>query len=141
MDGGRRGGAAVATVFRHRPIGRTYLRSEHQVSPRSRVQLGNACSRQLVAAAAPHRPPSINNQPPTTNHQPSTLSPFAASLLRGFLRVLRVFVVQSLSVNETLDRFFKLRERGTNIRTELVAGFTTFAAMAYILAVNPQILS
>jgi adenine/guanine/hypoxanthine permease len=44
-------------------------------------------------------------------------------------------------VQETLDRFFKLRERGTSIRTELIAGFTTFAAMAYILAVNPRILS
>lgn len=44
-------------------------------------------------------------------------------------------------MHETLDRFFKLRERGTTIRTELIAGFTTFAAMAYILAVNPQILS
>jgi adenine/guanine/hypoxanthine permease len=40
-----------------------------------------------------------------------------------------------------LDRFFKLGERGTTLRTELLAGFTTFAAMAYILAVNPQILS
>lgn len=44
-------------------------------------------------------------------------------------------------MHETLDRFFKLRERGTTVRTELIAGFTTFAAMAYILAVNPQILS
>jgi len=40
-----------------------------------------------------------------------------------------------------LERFFKLRKHGTNIRAELVAGLTTFAAMAYILAVNPQILS
>ncbi len=40
-----------------------------------------------------------------------------------------------------LDRIFKLSERGTSVRTEIVAGLTTFAAMAYILAVNPQILS
>ncbi|HEY4284638.1 MAG TPA: NCS2 family permease [Chthoniobacterales bacterium] len=40
-----------------------------------------------------------------------------------------------------LDRTFKLREHGTNIRTEVTAGLTTFAAMAYILAINPQILS
>ncbi len=40
-----------------------------------------------------------------------------------------------------LDRFFKLREHGTNVRTEITAGLTTFAAMAYILAINPQILS
>ena len=40
-----------------------------------------------------------------------------------------------------LERFFKLRAHGTNVRTEITAGLTTFAAMAYILAVNPQILS
>ena len=40
-----------------------------------------------------------------------------------------------------LERFFKLPENGTTIRRELVAGLTTFAAMAYILAVNPAILS
>src|SRR3954470_8835292 len=40
-----------------------------------------------------------------------------------------------------VDRFFKLREHRSNIRTEVTAGLTTFAAMAYILAVNPQILS
>ena len=40
-----------------------------------------------------------------------------------------------------LDRLFKLRQHGTSIRTEAIAGLTTFAAMAYILAVNPQILS
>ncbi len=39
-----------------------------------------------------------------------------------------------------LDRWFHLREHGTNPRRELVAGLTTFAAMAYILAVNPLIL-
>lgn len=41
----------------------------------------------------------------------------------------------------TLDRFFKLREHGTDVRREIIAGVTTFAAMAYILAVNPGILS
>lgn len=35
---------------------------------------------------------------------------------------------------------FLIRERGSSVRTELVAGATTFAAMAYILAVNPAIL-
>lgn len=39
-----------------------------------------------------------------------------------------------------LERFFKLSERGTNVRTELMAGFTTFMTMAYILVVNPLIL-
>ena len=36
---------------------------------------------------------------------------------------------------------FKLRERGTNVKTEIAAGITTFMTMAYILAVNPNILS
>jgi adenine/guanine/hypoxanthine permease len=40
-----------------------------------------------------------------------------------------------------LERLFQLRSNGTTIRRELVAGMTTFAAMAYILAVNPAILS
>ncbi len=40
-----------------------------------------------------------------------------------------------------LDRFFKLTENRTNVRTELAAGLTTFMTMAYILAVNPSILS
>lgn len=40
-----------------------------------------------------------------------------------------------------LERFFQLRAQGTHIRTEITAGLTTFAAMAYILAVNPAILS
>ncbi len=40
-----------------------------------------------------------------------------------------------------LDRFFRLRERGSSVGRELVAGATTFAAMAYIIAVNPAIMS
>ncbi len=40
-----------------------------------------------------------------------------------------------------LESFFQLKENGTNVRRELTAGLTTFAAMAYILAVNPSILS
>ena len=39
-----------------------------------------------------------------------------------------------------LDRIFRLRENGTTAGREVVAGLTTFAAMAYILAVNPAIL-
>ncbi|MGI5989650.1 MAG: NCS2 family permease [Lachnospiraceae bacterium] len=38
------------------------------------------------------------------------------------------------------EKVFKLKEYGTNVRTEVVAGITTFLAMAYILAVNPSIL-
>ena len=40
-----------------------------------------------------------------------------------------------------MEKFFKLKENGTNVRTEMVAGLTTFMTMAYILAVNPSILS
>ena len=36
---------------------------------------------------------------------------------------------------------FKLKENGTNVRTEVIAGLTTFFAMAYIIMVNPDILS
>ena len=40
-----------------------------------------------------------------------------------------------------LERFFDLAARGTNVRTEVIAGLTIFATMAYVLAVNPFILS
>lgn len=40
-----------------------------------------------------------------------------------------------------LDRYFKLSERGTNVRNEVIGGLTTFLAMAYIIFVNPSILS
>ena len=41
---------------------------------------------------------------------------------------------------QILERFFKLGEHGTNVRTELTAGLTTFLTMAYIIFVNPSIL-
>jgi adenine/guanine/hypoxanthine permease len=40
-----------------------------------------------------------------------------------------------------LERYFRLAENGTTIRTEVVAGVTTFLTMAYIMFVNPAILS
>ena len=40
-----------------------------------------------------------------------------------------------------LEKIFKLRENNTNVKTELIAGLTTFMTMAYILAVNPSVLS
>jgi len=40
-----------------------------------------------------------------------------------------------------IERFFKLSENNTNVRTEVYAGFTTFMTLAYILIVNPSILS
>ena len=40
-----------------------------------------------------------------------------------------------------MEKFFKLKERNTTVSKEIVGGITTFLAMAYILAVNPSILS
>ncbi|HEY9101154.1 NCS2 family permease [Chitinimonas sp.] len=40
-----------------------------------------------------------------------------------------------------LETLFKLREHGTDVKTEVLAGFTTFLTMAYIIFVNPEILS
>lgn len=40
-----------------------------------------------------------------------------------------------------MERLFKLRELGTDIKTEVLAGITTFLTMAYIIVVNPAILS
>jgi len=40
-----------------------------------------------------------------------------------------------------MEKFFKLKENGTNVSTEIIAGLTTFFAMSYIIFVNPAILS
>lgn len=40
-----------------------------------------------------------------------------------------------------LERFFQLSEHGTNVRSELIAGATTFVTMAYIIFVNPQMMA
>jgi len=40
-----------------------------------------------------------------------------------------------------MDKFFKLTEKGTDVRTEVLAGLTTFFAMSYILFVNPAMLA
>ncbi len=44
-------------------------------------------------------------------------------------------------MTEMLNRFFRLEQHGTDVRTEVTAGVTTFLTMAYIAFVNPQILS
>ena len=41
-------------------------------------------------------------------------------------------------MKKKLDKFFKISERGSNVKTEIVAGIVTFLAMAYILTVNPN---
>lgn len=40
-----------------------------------------------------------------------------------------------------MEKLFKLKEHGTDVKTEIIAGITTFLSMVYILAVNPNILS
>src|SRR5579862_2214272 len=42
---------------------------------------------------------------------------------------------------DLLERYFRLKENQTNIRREFLGGVTTFLTMAYIVVVNPQILS
>ncbi len=40
-----------------------------------------------------------------------------------------------------MDKLFKLKQNGTSVRTEILAGFTTFMTMAYIIALNPNLLT
>ena len=40
-----------------------------------------------------------------------------------------------------MEKLFKLKQNGTNVRTEIVAGLTTFMTMAYIIALNPNLLT
>ncbi len=40
-----------------------------------------------------------------------------------------------------LERFFKLSEKNTTVKTEILAGLTTFIVLSYIIFVNPNILS
>jgi xanthine/uracil permease family protein len=47
----------------------------------------------------------------------------------------------SIDGSYELDKLFKLKENGTTVRTEILAGLTTFFAMSYILFVNPAMLS
>lgn len=49
--------------------------------------------------------------------------------------------MQTQANQSFLERFFKLREKNTTVKTEVLAGLTTFIALAYIIFVNPNILS
>ena len=40
-----------------------------------------------------------------------------------------------------MEKLFKLQENGTTVKTELLAGLTTFMTMAYIIALNPNLLT
>ena len=47
----------------------------------------------------------------------------------------------SASNESGFERVFKLKQNGTTIRTEIIAGLTTFMTMAYIIALNPNLLT
>lgn len=49
--------------------------------------------------------------------------------------------MSTIEKTSKLDKMFKLKENNTSVKTEIVAGITTFMTMAYILAVNPNMLS
>ena len=44
-------------------------------------------------------------------------------------------------MNAFLEKYFQLSDHGTSVRTELLAGLTTFLTMAYIIFVQPAVLS
>ena len=54
-------------------------------------------------------------------------------------KVAKLFIKRRDFMN--LEKLFHLKENHTDVRTEVMAGITTFMTMAYILAVNPSILS
>src|SRR5579859_3882165 len=49
--------------------------------------------------------------------------------------------VPTAAATNILDRFFKIGEHGSTISREVIAGLTTFAAMSYVIVVNPAIVS
>lgn len=49
-------------------------------------------------------------------------------------------VLRETSMEEKLDRLFHLKEHGTTVKTEVLAGLTTFVTAAYVLAVNPSVM-
>jgi AGZA family xanthine/uracil permease-like MFS transporter len=64
-------------------------------------------------------------------------------VVAGFLLLREEKVLNSTQNNQNsfLESYFKLSENNTTIKTEIIAGFTTFIAMSYIIFVNPSILS
>lgn len=50
-------------------------------------------------------------------------------------------VVANNTINSKLDQFFKVSQRGSSVRQEIIGGLTTFLTMSYIIFVNPSILS
>ena len=52
------------------------------------------------------------------------------------ITLMRDPIVPNRKGKNSMEQFFKLKEHGTDVKTELAAGLTTFMTMAYILAVN-----
>lgn len=51
------------------------------------------------------------------------------------------FIISTFDVEKMLEKIFKLKENNTSVKTEIVAGLTTFMTMAYIIALNPNLLT
>lgn len=51
------------------------------------------------------------------------------------------FILRTERLEKYMEKLFKLKENGTNVKTELIAGLTTFMTMAYIIALNPNLLT
>ena len=62
-------------------------------------------------------------------------------LYEDILRSEREYPRQTAGGKQYVGKVFKLKENHTDVKTEILAGITTFMTMAYILAVNPSILS
>ena len=57
------------------------------------------------------------------------------------ITLMRDPIVPNRKGKNSMEQFFKLKEHGTDVKTELAAGLTTFMTMAYILAVKTQVRS
>ncbi len=67
---------------------------------------------------------------------------FISCVLPRFMycAILNKLKIKKEIVMKELEKLFKLKEHGTDVKTEIIAGVTTFMTMAYILAVNPSVL-
>src|SRR5580693_1145994 len=91
------------------------------------------------------RPETRRSSPDDFQPMQETVSGTEAALirrLRGYgLRPQKEPTTKSKGGAPMLSNFFKLDELNSNVRTEVIAGLTTFVTMAYIIFVNPKILS
>src|SRR5262245_19112345 len=103
----------------------------------ARPALERACQRPRQRAGL-HRPKhakaAVDNSPRGENGTPPACMLAATGLMGAAM-------TDTTAHSESfLDRYFGLKEHGTDVRTEVIAGFTTFLTMVYIVFVNPQIL-